>query len=66
VALLQNIADSNLWPVLASESLKALLGLGLISLGGRLFLRRLFEVCFPDSNDFVSAEHLFDGSLVVL
>ncbi|XP_024364443.1 K(+) efflux antiporter 3, chloroplastic isoform X1 [Physcomitrium patens] len=39
-----NIADSNLWPVLASESLKALLGLGLISLGGRIFLRRLFEI----------------------
>ncbi|KAG0598990.1 hypothetical protein M758_12G118100, partial [Ceratodon purpureus] len=39
-----NIADTNLWPVFASESLKALLGLGLISLGGRLFLRRIFEV----------------------
>jgi hypothetical protein len=42
---LQNIANANLWPVLAAESLKALLGLGIISLGGRLFLRRIFEVC---------------------
>jgi voltage-gated potassium channel Kch len=39
-----NIADKNLWPVFASESLKALLGLGLLSLGGRLFLRRIFEI----------------------
>ena len=42
---MQNIANANLWPVLAAESLKALLGLGIISLGGRLFLRRIFEVC---------------------
>jgi len=54
-ALVQNIADRNLWPVFASESLKALLGLGLISLGGRLFLRRLFEVLL-DFNEYVSAE----------
>lgn len=65
MALLQNIADSNLWPVLASESLKALLGLGLISLGGRLFLRRLFEVRLPDFSDFVTAEHLFNEPLVI-
>jgi hypothetical protein len=37
VALLQNIADSSVWPVVASESSKALLRLGLTSLGGRLF-----------------------------
>jgi hypothetical protein len=45
---------------------KLLLGLGLISVGGHLFLRRLFEVRVPDSNEFVLPEHLFDGSLVVL
>lgn len=52
----QNIADADLWPVFASESLKALLGLGLISLGGRLFLRRIFEVRFSDCNGYNSAE----------
>jgi hypothetical protein len=56
MAVVQNIADANLWPVFASESLKALLGLGLISLGGRLFLRRIFEVCLPNCNGYTPAE----------
>ncbi|KAK9134180.1 hypothetical protein Syun_013510 [Stephania yunnanensis] len=34
----------SIWPTLASESLKALLGLGLLSLGGKFLLRRVFEV----------------------
>lgn len=55
MVVVQNIADKNLWPVFASESLKALLGLGLISLGGRVFLRRLFEVHL-DFNEYASAE----------
>jgi hypothetical protein len=29
-------------------------------------LRRLFQVRVPDSNEFVLADHLFDGSLAVL
>ncbi|KAL5538507.1 hypothetical protein UlMin_043903 [Ulmus minor] len=40
----QNIAEESLWPMLAQESLKALLGLGLLSLGGKFLLRRVFEV----------------------
>lgn len=32
-------------PMLAKESLKALGGLGLLSLGGKYLLRRVFEVC---------------------
>lgn len=39
-----NLAETNLWPILAAESLKALAGLGAISLGGRLLLRRIFEI----------------------
>lgn len=31
--------------MLAQESLKALGGLGLLSLGGKYLLRRVFEVC---------------------
>ena len=31
--------------MLAQESLKALGGLGLLSLGGKYILRRVFEVC---------------------
>jgi hypothetical protein len=38
------LAEKNLWPILAAESLRALAGLGAISLGGRLLLRRIFEV----------------------
>ncbi len=38
------MAEKNLWPILAAESLRALAGLGAISLGGRLLLRRIFEV----------------------
>jgi hypothetical protein len=41
---LQNLAEKDLWPILAAESLRALAGLGAISLGGRLLLRRIFEV----------------------
>ncbi|CAI9104167.1 OLC1v1002792C1 [Oldenlandia corymbosa var. corymbosa] len=40
----QNLAQESMWPMLVQESLKALLGLGLLSLGGKLILRRVFEV----------------------
>ncbi|KAJ7968354.1 K(+) efflux antiporter chloroplastic-like [Quillaja saponaria] len=40
----QNIAEESIWPMLAKESLKALGGLGLLSLGGKYILRRIFEV----------------------
>ncbi|XP_050364559.1 K(+) efflux antiporter 3, chloroplastic isoform X1 [Argentina anserina] len=39
----QNIAEESIWPMLLKESLKALGGLGLLSLGGKLVLRRIFE-----------------------
>ncbi|KAG6554856.1 hypothetical protein Mapa_003439 [Marchantia paleacea] len=39
-----NLGQESLWPKLAAESLKALLGLGILSFGGRFFLRRIFEV----------------------
>lgn len=35
-----------MWPILLAESLKALGGLGLLSLGGKYFIRRVFEVTF--------------------
>ncbi|KAL5726934.1 K(+) efflux antiporter 3 [Ranunculus cassubicifolius] len=39
------VEDSiSIWPKLAAESLKALGGLGILSLGGKFFLRRIFEV----------------------
>jgi len=34
-----------LWPLLLAESLKALGGLGLLSLGGKYLMRRVFDVC---------------------
>ncbi|KAI6678258.1 hypothetical protein NL676_039054 [Syzygium grande] len=40
----QNLVEESIWPVLAQESLKALGGLGLLSLGGKFLLRRVFEV----------------------
>ncbi|KAH9612722.1 hypothetical protein KSS87_019942 [Heliosperma pusillum] len=40
----QNLAEGSLWPTLISESLKALLGLGVLSLGGKFLLKRIFEV----------------------
>ncbi|KAK4254123.1 hypothetical protein QN277_009548 [Acacia crassicarpa] len=40
----QNLAQESIWPMLAQESLKALGGLGLLSLGGKYILRRVFEV----------------------
>ncbi|KAK9942856.1 hypothetical protein M0R45_008501 [Rubus argutus] len=39
----QNIAEQSIWPMLLQESLKALGGLGLLSLGGKFLLRRVFE-----------------------
>lgn len=42
---IQNLAQESIWPTLAQESLKALGGLGLLSLGGKYILRRVFEVC---------------------
>ncbi|KAJ9561229.1 hypothetical protein OSB04_006389 [Centaurea solstitialis] len=40
----QNLVEESILPMLVKESLKALLGLGLLSLGGKLILRRIFEV----------------------
>ncbi|GMQ01313.1 hypothetical protein CsSME_00047989 [Camellia sinensis var. sinensis] len=40
----QNLGEESIWPMLAQESLKALGGLGLLSLGGKYLLRRIFEV----------------------
>ncbi|KAF7803803.1 K(+) efflux antiporter 3, chloroplastic isoform X1 [Senna tora] len=40
----QNLAEGSIWPTLVQESLKALGGLGLLSLGGKYILRRVFEV----------------------
>ncbi|KAJ0010122.1 hypothetical protein Pint_33523 [Pistacia integerrima] len=40
----QNVVEESIWPMLAKESLKALAGLGLLSLGGKYLLRRVFEV----------------------
>ncbi|XP_028083338.1 K(+) efflux antiporter 3, chloroplastic-like isoform X4 [Camellia sinensis] len=40
----QNLVEESIWPMLAKESLKALGGLGLLSLGGKYLLRRVFEV----------------------
>ncbi|GLT41908.1 hypothetical protein SLA2020_159370 [Shorea laevis] len=39
----QNPIGESIWPMLAKESLKALGGLGLLSLGGKYILRRVFE-----------------------
>ncbi|MCO5612748.1 hypothetical protein L7F22_067017 [Adiantum nelumboides] len=38
------LEKESVWPLLAAESLKALGGLGALSLGGQIFLRRIFEV----------------------
>ncbi|XP_057788017.1 K(+) efflux antiporter 3, chloroplastic [Salvia miltiorrhiza] len=40
----QNLVEESVWPTLLKESLKALGGLGLLSLGGKYLLRRVFEV----------------------
>ncbi|KAF5206233.1 Glutathione-regulated potassium-efflux system protein [Thalictrum thalictroides] len=40
----QTFVGESIWPMLATESLKALGGLGLLSLGGKYLLRRIFEV----------------------
>ncbi|XP_031131071.1 K(+) efflux antiporter 3, chloroplastic [Ipomoea triloba] len=40
----QNLVQESIWPMLAQESLKALGGLGLLSLSGKYILRRVFEV----------------------
>ncbi|KAL1812119.1 hypothetical protein ACET3Z_022184 [Daucus carota] len=39
----QNPLEESIWPMLVKESLKALGGLGLLSFGGKYFLRRIFE-----------------------
>ncbi|PIN16903.1 Apoptotic ATPase [Handroanthus impetiginosus] len=39
-----NWVEESIWPVLAQESLKALGGLGLLSLGGKYLLRSVFEL----------------------
>lgn len=40
----QNLSEESILPMLVQESLKALGGLGLLSLGGKYILRRVFEV----------------------
>ncbi|CAA7054175.1 unnamed protein product [Microthlaspi erraticum] len=40
----QNLVGESILPMLAKESAKALGGLGILSLGGKFFLRRVFEV----------------------
>ncbi|KAK1439989.1 hypothetical protein QVD17_05814 [Tagetes erecta] len=40
----QNLVQESILPMLVKESLKALGGLGLLSLGGKFLLRRVFEV----------------------
>ncbi|KAK9905227.1 hypothetical protein M0R45_000421 [Rubus argutus] len=45
----QNIAEQSIWPMLLQESLKALGGLGLLSLGGKFLLRRVFEVLWAEA-----------------
>ena len=44
--LIQTLGKESVWPLLAAESLKALGGLGILSFGGQVFLRRIFEVTF--------------------
>ncbi|KAG2622206.1 hypothetical protein PVAP13_3NG276500 [Panicum virgatum] len=39
----QNIVEQSVWPILLAESLKALGGLGILSLGGKYLMRRVFE-----------------------
>uniref|UniRef100_A0ACD5X6Z8 Uncharacterized protein n=1 Tax=Avena sativa TaxID=4498 RepID=A0ACD5X6Z8_AVESA len=39
----QNVVETSVWPMLVAESLKALGGLGILSLGGKLVMRRIFE-----------------------
>ncbi|GJN35531.1 hypothetical protein PR202_gb24317 [Eleusine coracana subsp. coracana] len=39
----QNIVEQSVWPILLAESLKALGGLGILSLGGKYLIRRIFE-----------------------
>lgn len=38
------LGTESVWPILAAESLKALGGLGILSFGGQIVLRRIFEV----------------------
>ncbi|CAL5340383.1 unnamed protein product [Camellia sinensis] len=42
--VLQNLVEESIWPMPAKESLKAVRGLGLLSLGGKYLLQRVFEV----------------------
>lgn len=63
MALLQNIIEQSVWPILLAESLKALGGLGLLSLGGKYFIRRVFEVCYLLHSE-IHAHILFNKLLV--
>lgn len=56
---LQNITEGSIWPTLAQESLKALGGLGLLSLGAKYILRRVFEVSVKYISRFLSKEIKF-------
>ncbi|KAK9110808.1 hypothetical protein Sjap_018868 [Stephania japonica] len=56
----------SIWPMLVSESLKALLGLGLLSLGGKFLLRRVFEVGITMLRFLVVAETRSSEAFVAL
>ena len=55
---LQNLVEESIWPMLAKESLKALRELGLLSLGGKYLLRRVFEVCIKLSKPETLQSHV--------
>ncbi|KAE8774487.1 K(+) efflux antiporter 3, chloroplastic [Hordeum vulgare] len=54
----QNVVEQSVWPMLLAESLKALGGLGILSLGGKYLIRRIFccrveelrSICCPLSS----------------
>ncbi|KAL6012748.1 K(+) efflux antiporter 3, chloroplastic [Asimina triloba] len=61
----QSLGAESIWPMLATESLKALGGLGLLSLGGKYVLRRIFEVgiTFQEQLNFSLSYQYFDGNI---
>lgn len=62
----QNLVEESIWPMLVKESLKALGGLGLLSLGGKYLLRRVFEVCiFSSINRKLQIDILASGNQII-
>jgi hypothetical protein len=51
--------------MLVAESLKALGGLGILSLGGKLVIRRIFEVCCFLFFPYRSLYFFFDSQLLI-